>query len=162
MLVNTPNSWFMMLHHILSIIGNVVVVTRCTQGTEMVATILGSEITNPLLQLRYFLKDMGKSTTYLAEINSLIFILLFGCIRIGLGSYLLYCYYIHPAPDIFGRIGGTTMYSISWIFWIQICIYSFNKYKKMWKNYIKYGSIFYSKPTNGHVTNGQNRVKKIN
>lgn len=157
MIMNTPDSWFMMLHHILSIIGNAVVVTRCTQGTEMVATILGSEITNPLLQLRYFLKYMKNDKTYLAEFNNFIFIVLFGCIRIGLGSYLLYCYYLHPAPDILGKIGGTTIYLISWIFWIQICIFSYNKYTKMWNNFKKYGSVFYH-----YNTNGRNGVKKNN
>jgi len=119
----------MLAHHSLSILGMAVCLIRGRYGTEMVATIAGAEVTSPLLQLRWFLKQSGKLHGWLADGLELLFLLTFGLVRIGVGGNLLYCYY-QQDTDTFGRLGGTGMYIISVIFFYQISVYTVKKYMK--------------------------------
>ena len=60
----------MLLHHSLSIFGMTWTLCAGKYGTEMMATIAGSEVTNPLLQLRWFLRETGRKDTRLSEVSS--------------------------------------------------------------------------------------------
>lgn len=135
----------MLTHHALSILGLSVTLLLNRYGTEIMASIVGTEITNPLLQLRWFLRETGRGATAAAIIINWIFVLSFGFFRIGMGSYLLYTYFQNPKPDWLGRFGGFSLYLIGWVFWIQLCRYSYRK-------------IFRPKPPRGqqkscHVSN---------
>lgn len=44
----------MMFHHAVSLFGQFLCLSTGLYGTEMIATIFGTEITNPLLQLRWW------------------------------------------------------------------------------------------------------------
>jgi len=120
----------MIFHHILSIFGNGFVVHRGINGTELIATLFGTEIANPLLQLRWFLRYAGVSarcpTT--AMTVDLCFLTVFTVMRIGIGSVLLYCYLQHPAPDWIARCASLVIYSLGWVFWYSIICYAIRKY----------------------------------
>ena len=120
----------MLLHHMLSIAGLTTCIVLNWWGTEMVATIFGAEFTNPLLQLRWFLRETGNYHTILGDFVDLAFMLLFGFFRIFLGSMLLYSYFQLNTTDWWGRFGGTAIYGIGWVFWLSIVQYSYKKYKK--------------------------------
>lgn len=120
----------MLLHHLCSILGMTVGTITGNYGTEMIATIFGSEITNPLLQFRWFLRENGNNETILGEIVDHAFMFLFGFFRIGIGSYLLLRYF-QQDTDFWGRLGGVVIYCISWMFWINIIIFAAKKYKKI-------------------------------
>ena len=124
----------MLLHHTLSIAGLTTCFALGWWGTEMVTTIFGAEITNPLLQLRWFLRETGNYKTLFGDIVDLSFMFLFGFFRIFLGSILLYNYYQQSTTDWWGRFGGTAIYSIGWIFWLSIVQYGFKKY---WRRFTK-------------------------
>ena len=127
----------MTVHHLVSIFGNFIVIFRAWNGTEMIATIFGTEISNPLLQIRWFLRESGKKDSWAAEMVDILFMLTFGIMRIGLGSHLYYVYIHHPRSDFVGKTGGLLIYLISWAFWISMIQYAFRKYRKMyrvWKN----------------------------
>jgi hypothetical protein len=127
-------------------------------GTEMIATMFGSEITNPLLQFRWFLRETGNYKTILGEIVDHAFMFLFGFFRIGIGSYLLYTYF-QQDTDFWGRLGGTVIYAISWMFWINIVLYAAKKYRKRFQNWQrkKFKSDADSSTyKNGTVANGDN------
>lgn len=139
----------MLLHHTVSIAGlSACLVVRC-YGTEMVTTLFGAEITNPLLQLRWFLRTMNKYNTLLGNIIDVAFIFLFGFFRIFLGTIFLYCYY-KQETDFIGRFGGTSLYIISWLFWINIVQYS---YKKYYRNCSKRKSSDSSSSSNSQQNN---------
>ncbi|RUS69193.1 hypothetical protein EGW08_023044 [Elysia chlorotica] len=127
----------MVAHHFLSIVGLTWCLIAGHYGTELVCTIGGAEITNPLLQLRWFLRELGhyKGTIW-GHIVDWAFMLSFGFIRIVLGSILLYSYY-QQNTDFWGRLGGTTIYSIGWIFFINILSYAFRKYLRIYKDWVK-------------------------
>lgn len=123
----------MMFHHVLSVTGLSVTLYRGLYGCEIVAVIFGSEITNPLLQLRWFLKDSGRYNTWLGELVDICFMALFGIMRLGIGSYLLYTYMTNPRTDYVGRTGGLLIYSVGWIFWVSIIQFAIKKYSKKWQ-----------------------------
>ncbi|KAK0057555.1 transmembrane protein 136 [Biomphalaria pfeifferi] len=124
----------MLAHHFLSIIGLSWCLFAGYYGTELVATIGGAEITNPLLQLRWFLRESGHYKSLLGDIVDWTFIMSFGFVRILLGSVLLYSYY-QQNTDFWGRLGGTCIYSIGWIFFIGILNYAVKKYSRRFKNW---------------------------
>ncbi|GFN99358.1 transmembrane protein 136 [Plakobranchus ocellatus] len=127
----------MVAHHFLSIVGLTWCLMAGRYGTELVATIGGAEITNPLLQLRWFLRETGYYRgTIWGHLVDWAFMLSFGFIRIVLGSMLLYSYY-QQNTDFWGRLGGTAIYSIGWIFFIGILNYAIRKYVRIYKNWVK-------------------------
>lgn len=134
----------MFVHHGLSIFGTFLVLYRGTNGTEMMATIFGAELTNPLLQLRWFLRELGYRNTTLTIANDMIFISLFTFLRIFVASFLLYSHWTHPCPDYIARLGGLAIYLVGWIFWVQIMLYAAHKYTKR-----RYHNVRFSHDNNG-------------
>ena len=145
----------MLFHHMLSLAGNSLTLYYGKYGTELVATIFGTEITNPFLQLRWFLRQTGHGSKWYAELNDFFFMFLFGSVRIVLGGYLLYCYLGHPVPDWLGRVGGVSMYMVSWVFWLMILKYAVKKYSKMFK-------LDKNRTKRGCATADQNGVVVVN
>ena len=142
----------MLLHHTLSIAGLTTCVVLKWWGTEMVATIFGAEITNPLLQLRWFLRETGNYHSLLGDCVDIAFMFLFGFFRIFLGSILLYSYFQLNTTDWWGKFGGSAIYGIGWIFWLSIVQYGFKKYRKRHlRNAEKTKSDIKIKELNGNV-----------
>jgi TLC domain len=119
---------FMIFHHVLSVAGNITVLYRNVNGTEMMATLFGTEITNPLLQLRFFLRYGSPANPLLLGLVDWLFLILFTIMRIILGSMLLYRYMMHPRPDWIARFFACSIYAVSWAFWLHIVRYAFRKY----------------------------------
>ena len=139
----------MLLHHMLSIAGLTTCVALNWWGTEMVTTIFGAEFTNPLLQLRWFLRETGNYHTFLGDCVDFAFMFLFGFFRIFLGTMLLYNYFQLSTTDWWGRLGGTAIYSIGWVFWLSIIQYSYKKYKKRYMRKVQ-------------KTNGDVKIQELN
>jgi len=89
-------------------------------GAEIVGVIFGSEITNPMLQLRWMLRRSGKYETTLGSINDILFAAVFIFVRCVVGAYFLYCVLSSPLPTMAVRVGGVVFYAISAIFGFQI------------------------------------------
>lgn len=112
----------MLLHHVISISGIAFVHFDGYSGPELVATILGTEVSNPFLQIRWFLRETGNYETFLAKVNDIIFMALFVGWRIGPGSLLWYrTVLVSSKPKLFVKIGGTGMYFISWV-WVAFIL----------------------------------------
>ena len=124
----------MLLHHMLSITGLTICFLLKMYGTELVTTIMGAEITNPLLQLRWFLKESNRYDSTLGDIVDVAFMVTFGVFRILLGTILLVSCYLQETTDWLTTLGGTCIYSVGWVFWISIVQYGLKKYRR------KYGS----------------------
>jgi len=121
----------MLVHHLVSLAAMILSCVYNRWGCELVGTMGGSEITNPLLQTRWFLRQSGLHKTLFAEVIDLLFIIMFGAVRLGLGTKIMVAYYTHPKPDKMGRFAGLSIYAISWIFWFYIMRYAYRKYTKM-------------------------------
>ena len=57
-----------MAHHFVSLSGLFWCLITGYYGTEAIATIAGAEVTNPLLQARWFLRSTGRQHTLAADV----------------------------------------------------------------------------------------------
>lgn len=134
----------MLAHHILSILGMLLTLGLGESGTESCAVIFGSEITNPLLQARWFLKRAGRYESLAGDAVDLLFILLFGFVRIGVGSIMLVAVVTSAKPQLVIKAGGVAIYTLSWIFMVDITRFAFrkscSKYKR-WQERRKLDSV---------------------
>ncbi|KAJ3591005.1 hypothetical protein NHX12_008952 [Muraenolepis orangiensis] len=120
----------MLAHHTLSILGITLTLWLGESGVESCAVLFGSEITNPLLQARWFLRRAGRYETALGEAVDLAFVLLFVTMRVFVGGAMLYCELISPRPRFFVKCGGVAMYALSWVFVVDIWHFARRKYSK--------------------------------
>ena len=110
----------MFIHHSVSVIGLIYSLYIGYSGPEIIATIFGSEITNPMLQLRWFLREMGLYHTRLALLNDFIFMSLFLVVRVGVGGLLAHSTLSSPKPTLFMKTGGMILYSVGVIWMLMI------------------------------------------
>ena len=107
----------MLLHHMVSVCSLVYILFDGNSGPELVATILGTEISNPFLQIRWFMRETGQYQTLAAKLNDAIFMSMFIGWRLGPGSLLCYRTLSSPKPKFFVKLGGAGLYLISWV-WV--------------------------------------------
>lgn len=118
----------MLAHHLVSIAGISASLMSGYSGTEIGTCIFLGELSNPMLQLRYFMRQSGIKDGILYELNELTFLMTFIVCRAGIGSYLTFCHVMHPLPHVFFKIGGVALYVVSWIFIVQLLTIVFHKY----------------------------------
>ncbi|KAF0897958.1 hypothetical protein E2562_001652, partial [Oryza meyeriana var. granulata] len=78
------------VHHLVSIVGIAAGLAYRRCGTEMVASLLVTEISSPLLHLREILKEFGVKDTDLNLLVDVLFAVIFSVARMGFGPYLTY------------------------------------------------------------------------
>ncbi|XP_053547560.1 TLC domain-containing protein 5 isoform X2 [Bombina bombina] len=138
----------MLTHHLLSILGIIMALILGESATEVNAVLFGSEITNPLLQVRWFLRESGQYDTLAGDVVDFLFVALFTIVRIGVGARLLYCELLSSKPYWFVKFGGVAMYVVSWCFMISIWRFAWRRSSKkyqVWKIHKNVGSHL-----NGH------------
>ncbi|XP_066103093.1 TLC domain-containing protein 5 [Saccopteryx bilineata] len=117
----------MLAHHTLSILGIIMALVLGESGTEVNAVLFGSEITNPLLQMRWFLRETGHYHSFSGDVVDFLFVALFTGVRIGVGAHLLFCEMVSPKPRWFMKAGGIAMYAVSWCFMLSIWRFAWRK-----------------------------------
>ncbi|XP_042762825.1 TLC domain-containing protein 5 [Panthera leo] len=117
----------MLAHHTLSILGIIMALVLGESGTEVNAVLFGSEITNPLLQMRWFLRETGHYHSFTGDVVDFLFVALFTGVRIGVGARLLFCEMVSPKPKGFVKVGGVAMYAVSWCFMFSIWRFAWKK-----------------------------------
>ena len=120
----------MLAHHTISILGIILTLVLGESGIESCAVIFGSEITNPLLQARWFLRQTGRYESRLGDAVDVSFVLLFVLMRIVVGANMLYCELISPRPKFVIKCGGVAMYVLSWVFTVDIARFTVRKYRR--------------------------------
>uniref|UniRef100_UPI00398EE6B0 TLC domain-containing protein 5-like n=1 Tax=Pristiophorus japonicus TaxID=55135 RepID=UPI00398EE6B0 len=141
----------MLCHHSLSILGIVMVLVLERSATEVNAVIFGSEVTNPFLQTRWFLRESGCYHTLLGDAVDLLFVLLFCSVRIGVGGRLLYCELSSPVPLPIVKLGGVAMYVVSWVFMVSIARFAWRKSSHKYKAWSERSRCTLHPETNGHT-----------
>lgn len=120
----------MLAHHVVSILGFVYSLYTGRAGCELTAVMGASEVTNPLLQFRWFLKEMGLYKGWLAKIVDTVFVCMFWFCRLGVGTVFHYICQTSPKLDLMTKGGGQAFYIISVIFGIQLVSFYYRKYIK--------------------------------
>ncbi|KAK6469210.1 TLC domain-containing protein 5-like isoform X2 [Huso huso] len=106
----------MLAHHTMSVLGIVLALWLGESATEVNAVLFGSEITNPLLQARWFLRHAGLYDTLAGDVVDFLFVVLFSGVRIGVGTWMLCCELASPRPCSLVKGCGVAMYALSWLF----------------------------------------------
>ncbi|XP_076867194.1 TLC domain-containing protein 5 [Brachyhypopomus gauderio] len=117
----------MLVHHTLSILGLVAVLATGRSAIETCAMLFGAEITNPLLQARWFLRQTGRYQSRAGDAVDLLFVVLFVGVRLGVGSCMLYCELASPRPHVLIKGGAVAMYAMSWVFMVDIARFACRK-----------------------------------
>lgn len=134
----------------LSIFGMLMMTFNGRWGTELIGVIGGTEVSNPFLQLRWFLKEFQFNQTLVAIVD-FSFILVFGVCRLLIGGYILYYYVGYPKSDFLGKLGAVTMYALSVVFYFYILRYAIRKYGRSFLRSNK-------QALNGAISNGTSNV----
>ncbi|XP_022086083.1 transmembrane protein 136-like isoform X2 [Acanthaster planci] len=128
----------MIVHHLVSIIGIFASLITGLSGTEVGTCIFLAELTNPMLQFRWFMRSSGVKDGWLYELNDFLFMMMFAVCRCGIGTFFLYRYTTHPRPKLFFKVGGLALYLVSMVFFGQILVFAYHKYRKMYQRW-RYG-----------------------
>ena len=122
--VMQTEGYTMMAHHVISGVSLVGVLLHGKSASEVVAVVWGSELTNPFLQIRWFLREAKAYDTNLSKVNDVIFIILFAFVRVGIGAYV-YILVLQSATTIWWvKIGGTAFYLIGVVWMWQILCFA--------------------------------------
>ncbi|MGH0162308.1 UNVERIFIED_CONTAM: hypothetical protein FKN15_042552 [Acipenser sinensis] len=117
----------MLAHHTMSVLGIVLALWLGESATEVNAVLFGSEITNPLLQARWFLRRAGLYDTLAGDVVDFLFVVLFSSVRIGVGTWMLCCELASPRPCLLVKGCGVAMYALSWLFMVSIARFAYRK-----------------------------------
>lgn len=93
-----------------------------------VAGILSLEITNPLLQLRWFLRTAGYNRSLIHTIIELLFVVIFILMRVGFGSVLTYSVVTSTNVKLDVKLCCFSLYLISLAFIVYIFLFINKKY----------------------------------
>lgn len=118
----------MLAHHIVSIFGFSYVLYAGMSGCELIAVLGGSEVSNPFLQTRWFMKETGKYNGTPAKVIDYMFVAAFIGVRLGMGTVLHIRVQTDWGVDWITRLGGQAFYLISVIFGYQIVGFFYRKY----------------------------------
>ena len=118
----------MLVHHLLSVLGFIYVLWFDIYGCEITSILGASEYTNPLLQLRWFLKHTGKYTGRTEIFIDWLFLVLFIGARVLMGTALYIRLVLSPRMDVFPKISGGGMHCVGVIFSIHLIIFIHRKY----------------------------------
>uniref|UniRef100_A0A8D2MVG7 TLC domain-containing protein n=1 Tax=Zonotrichia albicollis TaxID=44394 RepID=A0A8D2MVG7_ZONAL len=141
----------MLAHHLVSIVGIAASLALGESAGDVNAVIFGSEITNPLLQARWFLKELGHYHSLAGDLVDLLFVVLFTGVRIGVGAWLMYCELASPRPRWYIKLGGVVMYVVSWVFMVSICRFARRKSISKYQAWRSRRSRELGWKTNGHL-----------
>ena len=114
----------------VSLLGLAYVLHQGRYGSELTAVMGASESTNPLLQLRWFLKETGHYTGRKALLIDYLFVSLFLGARLGVGTVFHYVCQTSPKLNLIVKAGGQAFYIISVVFGVQLGLFFYRKYLK--------------------------------
>lgn len=126
----------MIVHHIYTVIFLIRILFKKVSGAQTTCGLGAMELTNPLLQARWFIRSEGLYPSLLFLTTETVFLMSYVFVRIILGTYVMSIIIKHPKNDTDFIISSIIIYVISWIFFINIIKYVVNKYfcGKMPKN----------------------------
>ena len=120
----------MLAHHVVSLLGLAYGLYQGRYGSELTAVMGASEFTNPLLQLRWFMKETGHYSGKKAALIDYLFVSLFWAARLGAGSVFHYMCQTSPKLNLVAKAGGHAFYIISLVFGVQLLMFFYRKYIK--------------------------------
>lgn len=122
------DSKLMLAHHVYSVCALRRMLYKSNGGAQTTCALGSMEITNPMLQIRWFLRSEGYYPSNLFTSVEITFMILFFLVRILLGTFFLIIILFQPKNAWDFRIFAVTIYAMSWMFMINITKYFITKY----------------------------------
>lgn len=113
----------MVLHHIFSVFTLEYVLLNSFAGLQATCNLGLMEITNPLLQLRWFIREQGYYPSLLHSFTEFSFFISFVIVRVFWGTYYLYNLYLHEQPKAI-LVLFSSLYVVSLIFVLLMIKYA--------------------------------------
>jgi hypothetical protein len=117
-----------LVHHVVSGAALLLGLLLGESGAEITATLAGSEVSNPLLQLRWFLRELGLQHSHIAKINEFAFGVVFLTVRLGPGTALFYCTMSSPDVQLVVKAASVAFYGVTVVMSIEIVCFLKRKY----------------------------------
>jgi hypothetical protein len=127
-LIYDRGSKLMIAHHIYSVFALNRMLHKHYSGAQATCALGSMEISNPMLQSRWFLRSEGYYPSVFYTSVEITFMIVFFLVRIVLGTYFLIVITFQPKNDWDFRILAATIYIMSWMFMINITKYLITKY----------------------------------
>lgn len=118
----------MIFHHCYSCVALYRVLISEVAGGQTACGLAAMEMTNPLLQLRWFLRSEGYYNTPIFKGVELTFIFLFFIVRIIFGTYFFGLILSNSSNTYEQKLFGALMYILSWVFFANIVKFIYLKY----------------------------------
>ncbi|EFA01982.1 TLC domain-containing protein 5 [Tribolium castaneum] len=122
------DSKLMLAHHLYSVCALRRMLYKNNSGAQATCALGSMEISNPMLQIRWFLRSEGYYPSNLYTSVEITFMIIFFLVRIVLGTYFLIVIAFQPKNDWDFRVLAVTIYAMSWMFMINITKYFVTKY----------------------------------
>ncbi|XP_063167427.1 TLC domain-containing protein 5 [Candoia aspera] len=123
----------MLSHHFLSMCGMTLALDTGRSGSELNAIIFVSEVTNPFLQMRWFLRDSGCHHSLIGDVVDYSFVTLFLGLRIVGGAWIVHSVMNSPKTIVTLKGGILAMYAVSVIFMLDILSFARRKTTKKYQ-----------------------------
>ncbi|XP_047509287.1 TLC domain-containing protein 5-like [Pieris napi] len=123
------DSYVMLVHHISALIAINIYMGKDNTGCTFACTLALMEITNPLLQSRWFLRSEGYEGTLIYYAVEIVYLILFIGLRGIFGTYLTYKILHSDMFDMDEKLISLVFYIVSLIFISEIIGYVAYKYK---------------------------------
>ncbi|XP_050347164.1 TLC domain-containing protein 5-like [Nymphalis io] len=129
------NSYVILGHHISALIAVGIYMNKTYSGCTFACTLALMEITNPILQTRWLLRDSGYGHTKLYFLVELTYLIMFLSLRGPLCTYLIYKILPSDYLDIDEKLISLALYAVSIVFIYEILGYVIHKYKNKIKEF---------------------------
>ncbi|KAL3265885.1 hypothetical protein HHI36_010076 [Cryptolaemus montrouzieri] len=127
----------MIMHHLYTIYALKAMVWKGYSGAQACCCLGCMEITNPVLQLRWFIRSEGYHKTITFILVELLFFILFFTFRMLIGSYIALKVLFEEKNDTDFKIATMLLHTVSCLFMVQIFKYAILKYGsngRFWKS----------------------------
>lgn len=118
----------MIAHHLFSCLSLTRIIMKEYSGSQSTCALGCMEISNPILQARWFARTYGYHHTPLFVSIEVTFMLVFITVRIFFGTFFLIVVMFHPYNNWEMRLISLALYVLSWMFVVNILKYVTSKY----------------------------------
>ncbi|XP_072938796.1 TLC domain-containing protein 5-like [Epargyreus clarus] len=124
-----PTSYVMLCHHASALIGINIYMNKDYTGCTFACTVALLELTNPLLQIRWFLRECGYNKTVIFYTVEILYLIAFLTLRGIVGTYLIFKIMNADILDLDEKVISFVFYVVSVAFIYEIIGYVLYKYR---------------------------------
>ncbi|CAK1601239.1 unnamed protein product [Parnassius mnemosyne] len=130
----------MLIHHFSALAAINLYISKQNTGCIFACTIALLEITNPLLQTRWFLRNAGHNNTILFYVVEFTYLVMFVSLRGLFGTYLVYRIIKSETFGVYEKLITLALYLVSLIFIYEIVGYVLYKYRNKIEEFRGFGN----------------------